>query len=504
MKYDVVIVGSGFGGAVCAMILSKLKYKVLLVEKNKHPRFALGESTTPVVTKTLRFLSEKYDIPELSDYATYSGMKKSDSSLMCGPKELFHYFWHSKGQEKAKVDNEYHEIFVQTPDVSPQLLRSDFDAKLVVQAQQYGSHYIDCTTVEDVCISDNEVTLKLNPDKGDEYSVSAKYLIDATGFRSLLCEKLDLRVPEKELDTPLASRAIFTHFKSVGTLEEAVGNDIEFNERCTVDRLRATQHHCFEGGWYWFIPFDDGVTSVGVNLDLDVYPNNDLGAEEEFWKITNQFPIIKRMLEGRETINIPYIKTGRLQFKAKQAVGDRWALLPAAAVGVDGWFSTGLSLTLISVHRIVEKLNMYLPGDSFKRADFLDYETSLFKEWKNITKMIDGTYKSFKHWDLFKSYCFLCFMGAESYVHSKGYEKPDDETMLLLNVGNDEFLKHFDYFYKEVITHYKANKLLKSDTDNLQKYLTNNMEGFNFREYGNPDKNGIYYKQSKSSPYYFD
>ncbi len=500
MKYDVVVIGSGMAGSVAALLLSKLGYKTLMVEKEKHPRFALGESSTPVMSKKVRNLGQVFGVPELIELSSYDHLMASKSPFLCGPKELFHYFIHQPNQTQAKIGEEYPEIVVQTPEVDTQFLRSELDMRLMEYAKKYGSDYVDQTELLDVDFSPDQALLKLQKGQDQPYEIAAKFFIDATGFRSLLSKKFDLRVPESELDTPLRSRCIFTHFENVGSLEDAVGNDAGFSSRLKIDRIRATQHHCFDGGWYWFIPFDNGVTSVGINLDMDKYPVNELTGEEEFWRVTDQFPIVKTMLQGRKTL-MPYIKTGRLQFRTKQAVGDRWALLPAAATGGDAWFSTGLGLNLLAIHRLIDKLHgVMFPQDEFKRKHLEHYETALFKEWRHITKMVNGIYKSFKHYQVFKSYCFFCFMGAESFVHDGGFKRPGDPSALLLNAGNPEFVRHFEAVYARVLECYEEEAVTHEDAEFFRRYLQNEMRPFNYRDYGNPAYQGIHYRLEEKLP----
>ncbi len=501
-NYDTLVIGSGIAGSVTALLLSKLGYKTLMVEKGQHPRFALGESSTPVMSKKIRNLGKVFDIPEFIDLSSYDRIMTSHNPFLCGPKELFHYFVHKPNQTQAQLNGTYPEIVVQTPEVDTQFLRAELDMRLVTYAQKYGSEYSDHTELLDVDFRDDGAIVRLQKQGAEPYHVKTQFVIDASGFRSLLSKKFDLRIPDAELDTPLRSRCIFTHFETVGRLEDAVGKDEVFNKRLKIDRVRATQHHCFDGGWYWFIPFDNGVTSVGINLDMDKFPMNDRPGEEEFWEFTNRFPIVKAMLQDRKTL-LPYAKTGRLQFRTRLAAGDRWALLPAAATGMDAWFSTGLGLNLISIHRLVDVLNTkVLPKGDFDRRHFEHYEQSLFKEWWHITRMIDGIYKSLKHYEVFKSYCFFCFMGAESFVHNGGIERPNDPNALLLNVGDPEFVRRFEEVYTKVLEYHRKDEISQEESGSLRAYLQNEMRPFNFRDYGNPAYQGIHYRVDKSSPFF--
>ena len=496
--YDAVVIGSGVSGSIAALLLSKLGYSTLLVEKGTHPRFALGESATPVMSQKIRNLGKVYDVPELIELSSYDHIMASKEPFMCGPKELFHYFMHEPGQTSAQVDGRFREIVVQTPEVDTQFLRSELDKRLVEYAIKYGVKYVDMTELLDAEFNDDGVRLRLQKKDGAPYEATSRFLIDATGFRSLLSKKFDLRVPEAELDTPLRSRCIFTHFENIGSLEDAVGNDEGFNRRLKIDRLRATQHHCFDGGWFWTIPFDNGVTSVGINLDMDKHPMNDLPAEEEFWSFTRRFPIVNAMLEGRKNI-MPFAKTGSLQFRTRHAVGDRWALLPAAAIGIDAWFSTGLGMNLIAIHRLIEALhNKAFAKNDFRAEHFRQYEESMFREWYYITRMVDGIYKSFKHYDIFKSYCFMCFMGAESYVIGGGLQRPNDPTALLLNVGNPVFIEHFQRVYAKVLECSRRETVSAEEIESLRSYLQKEMRPFNYRDYGNPQYDGVHYRVRKN------
>lgn len=490
------------GGSATALLLAKFGYKTVMIEKGEHPRFALGESSTPVMSKKIRQMGKAYDIPEFVELSSYDRIMSSEHPFLCGPKELFHYFLHEPGQTEVRQNGEIPEIIVQTPDIDVQFLRSELDMRVMEYAKKYGADYLDHTEVKDIDFRDDGVTLLLQHEDSEPYEMEAEFVVDASGFRSFLANKFDLRLPEEELDTPLMSRCIFTHMKDVGSLEDAVGDDPEFVNRTKVPRSRATQHHCFDGGWYWFIPFDNNVTSVGLSLDMHKYPMNDLSGEEEFWQITNQFPIVKKMLEGRETL-LPYIKTNRLQFRVREAVGDRWALLPAAAIGGDAWFSTGLGITMIAADRLARALhNKMFPNNEFKREHLVPYEEALFKEWWYVTRMIDGIYKSFRHFDVFKSYCFFCFMGAESYVHSKGIWRPDDPDALLLNVGDTEFTKRFEEIYERVKEYSERDHVTEEEAEGLRLYLQNEMKPFNYRDYGNPEYHGIHYRLVKDSPFF--
>jgi tetracycline 7-halogenase / FADH2 O2-dependent halogenase len=490
--FDVAIIGSGMGGSASATMLSKLGYKVVLIEKGKLPRFVIGESTTPLMSKKIRYLGRLYEIPEFEQMSTYDRIKENDLPFTCAPKELFHYFWQEPGQTEAAPKDIIREIIVQTPEVDTQLLRGESDKHMVNVAVQYGAEYRDMTDIQDLHFFDDKVVLDCKSDTRGEYSLEAKYLIDSSGFKSLISQKLNLALPKDELDIPLKSRSIFSHFENINRFEDVSGASEEFINRTPAGRERATQHHCFNGGWVWIIPFENGVTSVGLNLDIDVYGENDLPAETEFWDIISRYPIIHKMIEGKG-MKFPLIKTGRIQHRVKEAVGDRWAMLPGAALGGDAWFSTGLAFTLMCAHRVVDLLHTrVLPHNHFDKSIFKQYETAMFKEWKVSCTMIDGIYKSLKHFEVFKHYCFFCFMGAETFIHNGGVARPHDMESLLLNAGDDVFMERFNSFYELVLELNHYDKVPNETVEYMRRFIQEHMKVYNYRDYGNPIYGGVH------------
>lgn len=495
--FDVAIIGSGMGGSTSATMLAKLGYKVVLLEKGRLPRFVIGESTTPLLSKKIRYLGTTYNIPEFEHMSTYDSIVENKLPFTCGPKELFHYFWQQPGQTDAVVNGLTREIIVQTPEVDTQLLRGESDKYLVDVAVKYGVDYRDLTDVTDLDFAEDKVTIQCRDAQGQDYEITSKFLIDSSGFKSLVGQKLNLAVPQDELDIPLRSRSIFTHFENVEDFEIIANASQEFIKRTPAGRERATQHHCFEGGWVWIIPFGNGVTSVGLNLDMDVYGMNDLPAEEEFWQIVSRYPIIHKMLEGKQ-IKFPFIKTGRIQHRVREAVGNRWAMLPGAAVGGDAWFSTGLAFTVMCAHRIVDLLHTkILPTNHFCKKILGNYETALFKEWKTTCTMVNGIYKSFKHFEVFKHYCFFCFMGAETFMYRGGVSRPHDMNFLLLNAGDDEFMAKFASFYQLVMDLNKAETITQDQLDYMRDFIQVQMKPYNFRDYGNPVHGGVHKRVNK-------
>lgn len=488
--FDVAIIGSGFAGSVCGAVLAKLGWRVVMIERGEHPRFAIGESATPVSSKKIRYMGKKYGIPEFVNMATYDSIKEANIDVCCGPKELFHYFIHDEGVNSLQ-NVKIQEFIVQTPEVDPQYLRADSDKYMVDVAKKYGVEYLDKTEVTDLEFSETGVSIQCRQD-GVDKTIPCKFLIDGTGFKSIVGNKYNLRSTEEEMDTPLKSRSIFTHFTGVKNLDSVLQNLESFEDHSPAPRVRGTQHHCFDGGWFWVIPFESGVTSVGLNLDAEKYPFTDADPEQEFWEFVRKYPVVEELMSEAENVR-PYVKTPRMQFLNKQLVGDRWAMLPASAFGLDAWFSTGLAGSFICVDRLVSLLDKkVLKSDLYDRQELIQYEKAIHREYHYVSRMINGMYKSFKHFDVFKNYASICFMGAESFIVDGGIETDLDPGLLILNTGNDDFIEKFTWMYDKVLELNSNNEVDPEETEGLADYLRNQMKNYNFRQFGDPSMAGMH------------
>jgi len=94
MHHDVAILGAGFGGSLAALIAKQMGMNPILIEKGKHPRFAIGESSTPQADIALQHIAEKYNLPRLKPLVTYGTWKETYPDLSCGPKRGFTYIHH--------------------------------------------------------------------------------------------------------------------------------------------------------------------------------------------------------------------------------------------------------------------------------------------------------------------------------------------------------------------------------------------------------------------------
>ena len=149
---DVLVVGSGFGGSLMAMVLAKLGFRSLVVERGNHPRFALGESSTPLANLVLEQLATTYDIPELLPCCQYGTWKRDRPELVCGLKRGFSYFEHQAHQPFRVLSDRSNQLLVAASnseeDADTHWLRSDFDQYLVSLLPSRGVQLLDRVNVD--------------------------------------------------------------------------------------------------------------------------------------------------------------------------------------------------------------------------------------------------------------------------------------------------------------------------------------------------------------------
>jgi FADH2 O2-dependent halogenase len=407
-QFDVVILGSGIGGTLLGTILARNGVRVLIIEKDTHPRFAIGESTIPETTQMFSVLAKRYSVPELENLSNFQNVRNAVSSA-CGIKRNFSFIYHQKGE--VQRPQEATQMLTWAPPFGPDihLFRQDIDAYLLAVAVSYGAVVRQRTRVVELAIEDNEAYIKT--DRHENYRAS--YLVDAGGFRSLLAQKFDLRETPCLMRT--RSRSIFTHMVNVLPYEQCGPKRSEHGLPSPFHQ--GTLHHIFEGGWLWVIPFNNhpastnSLCSVGLCLDLSFFPNQNLPPEEEFQSIINRFPSIAQQFENAESVR-EWVSTDRIQYSSKQIVGDRFCLLPHAAGFVDPLFSSGLAITLSTVNLLSDRLIKATVDGDFSRNRFADVETWFQKNLAHYDRLVSCSYIAFSNFDLWNAWHRIWMLGS--------------------------------------------------------------------------------------------
>jgi tetracycline 7-halogenase / FADH2 O2-dependent halogenase len=397
-KYDVAILGTGMAGGILGAVLTRNGLKVLLLDAGVHPRFAVGESTTPLASGLIRIIADRYQVPEIRPLSSFRDVQKQ-VSRNCGRKQNFGFIYHREGQPQDP--EQINQLVV--PSVlrtETHLFRQDVDAYLFQVAVKYGAESRLATSITDVEIDPADGVL-LTSDQGDRFRAS--YVIDASGFRSPLAENFGLR--ENPTRAKTHSRTMFTHMIGVRPFDDAP-SAVRHNKPSPWHN--GTLHHIFDGGWIWVIPFGNhpgslnALCSVGLTLDPRAYPEGDVPPGAEFDSFLRRFPDIAWQFQDAAAVR-PWVSTGRLQYSAKQVIGDRFCLTSHAAGFVDALYSRGLVSTLELINSLAWRLITAAQEDDWSTERFTYLEDLQQGQFDFHDSQVYSSFVSFRDYDLWNA-----------------------------------------------------------------------------------------------------
>ncbi|HUG90457.1 MAG TPA: tryptophan 7-halogenase [Planctomycetaceae bacterium] len=418
---EIAVIGSGFGGSLTALLLDRIGRRPMLVDRGSHPRFAIGESSTPIANLVLRDLALRYGLPRLVPLAKYGTWQATYPDVVCGIKRGFSYFQHVPGEPFAPQADHANELLVAASGDEQRSdthwLRSDVDAFLVREVQAAGIPYFDRT---DLTVLEHSPDWQLTGVRdGAPLSIRAKFLVDATGEGGFLERTLGFGSRVGELRT--SSRGIFGHFTGLRPWHDALvaaGGRVEDHPFCCD---HAALHQVLDEGWMWQLRFNNGVTSAGFALDAARSPlDPQIPPEQEWNRLLRKYPAIAEQFAGARLVQPEsgLRRSGRMQRLAGRIVGRNWALLPHTAGFIDPLHSTGIAHTMCGIERLIE-----IVAGQWEHSSLTDelraYEQSVRRELALIDQLVHGCYVCFGRFPLLVSFAMLYFAAATSYEHRR-------------------------------------------------------------------------------------
>ena len=434
-EFDVVILGAGIAGSMLGCVLARNGVAVLILDAFSHPRFAIGESTIPLSTLFVEILSRRFNVPELMALTDPEEYEKNIGST-CGVKANFGYVHHTEGRPQRAEDAQQLGASKIYRHDEIHLFRQDTDAYLTQVAIGYGATVRQDVKITDVAFDDRGVGV--TSARGERFR--GRYIVDATGYRSVLADKFKLR--EEPTTLKHQSRSLFTHMLGVKPYDE-IADAVRFHG-LESPWFKGTLHHLFDGGWLWVIPFNnrEGSTnqlcSVGLTLDPRRYPRTQASPEEEFGRFLERFPEIARQFAGARPVR-EWVATDRLQYSSHTSVGDRWCLMSHASGFVDPFYSRGLINSMEIIQAFSTRMLLAVKDGDFSRTRFKDVETLQDRMLRHNDALVDCSYIAFRDnalWNAFLRVWILGTYAAEATAISllNGYR----------TTGNAGFLKRFD------------------------------------------------------------
>lgn len=429
-EFDVVILGSGFGGSLLAAILSKAGQTVCLVDRQAHPRFAIGESSTPAADMILHHLVEEYALDELLPLCRFGTWRETLLHLKCGCKRGFSYFWHGGEQGYQPSSLHENELLVAASSsrdmADTQWYRSDVDQFLCEYAQRCGVSVMEEWSVSAIKHEDeNEWRLLLEQNEAS-HLLNCRFLVDATGPAGPLMKWLG--IPETTADLHTKTSTIYSHFEQLPTVHGwLAAQDVDQRDfPYPVDD--SAVHHLFSKGWLWQLRFEGGTTSVGfVAPESSAVIQKERSPDENWQALLDRDPVLKQWFGSARLAAIPgrIIQTDRLQRLFSQGAGSDWAALPFTIGFIDPLHSTGIAHTLLGVERLAKILSQSAVRN--RQAELFVYSCRVIQELKHIDRLVAGCYGSLQNFEHFTAWTMLYFAAATTFENRFGS-------------GNDNFL----------------------------------------------------------------
>lgn len=407
---EVAIVGSGFAGSLLARVLTVLGYDVVLLERGVHPRFAIGESSTPLANLSLERLGSRYRLADCHQLATHGRWLAHHPELRRGLKRGFTFYRHHPGQFLANRGLASERLLVAaSPDDAlsdTHWLRADVDHHFVREAVAAGVDYRDRVQLARADIAADSVRVS-GSREGMAFELHANFLVDATGPGGFLARQL--AIPSGLARTDTRSAIVFSHFDGVRLMHDVAPG----MPAGPYPDDWAAVHHLIDEGWMYSLRFDDGVTSAGFLLTpggIAHLGSRDIADPASLWRaLLQRYPTLACAF-GDATPLLPLAFRPLIQHRLARGAGPRWALMPHAYAFIDPLYSTGIAWSLGAVERLALAFEAATAGRRVPEPDILArYEGALAAEADQIDAVVAGAYEAMVHFDLFAAHAMLYF-----------------------------------------------------------------------------------------------
>lgn len=351
--YDVLVIGGGPAGATVSALLAARGRSVVLFEKDRHPRFHIGESLLPMNMPLFQELGVADEVAEI-------GMRKNGID-----------FYAAEEGETQRTTIYFDEAMDNSFPHAFQVRRSDFDRLLLDNAQRSGVEVRQQTRVTSLeRLETDGCQARAVNSEGRESIVTARFLIDASGRDAFLSRrnKALRRNPDHN------AAAIFGHFRNVPRREGRDEGNIGL--------------HWFEQGWFWVIPLKDGVTSVGaVCWPEYLKTRGDMPLADFLQQTIAGSPTLSLLMESAEPVS-EVQGTGNYSYWSNRLHGDGYLLIGDAFAFVDPVFSSGVFLAMKSAQSGAEAVDSILGGAPNAAALLARHERSLRRGIRTVSWFI--------------------------------------------------------------------------------------------------------------------
>lgn len=401
---DVVVIGGGPAGATVSTLIAQHGLRVQLFERERFPRFHIGESLIPEtywVFKRLNMLDKLRASPFVKKHSVrFVGASGKLSQPF--------YFDEHKPHECSQTW---------------QVLRSEFDKLMLDNAREHGVDAHEGVRVLEVLFEGQRaVGVRIADEQGTRREVRAKVVVDASGQSTMLASHFKIRVNDPELK----KGAVWTYYK--GAYRDS-GRD----EGTTM--VLATEGR---KGWFWYIPLHDDVVSVGVVASFDYLFNGRGDHEKIFHEELQRCPTVKQRVEiGRRVAK--FRATKDYSYRASREAGDGWVLVGDAYGFLDPLYSSGVLLALKSGQLAADAIVEGLAKGDTSAAQLGNWAPNYNQGMERMRRMVCQYYDGFSFGRFVKEFPHLKGHLTDLLIGDLFSEKLDEviEPMESMKPGGD-------------------------------------------------------------------
>jgi len=350
------VIGAGPAGAAAARALAARGRHVVVCERDRFPRFHIGESL-------LASANDCFDELGIAERIRAAGFpEKRGASLST----------HDGGAGRPVDFTSSREV--RRPQTW-QVCRERFDQIVVDAAREAGAEVREGVRVDGCDFDPDGVALRWSAGDGARGTLRAAAVVDASGRGGVLARQLGLRRDEPRL----ANVAIYAHYAGVPPLPDDRGGDIRI-----VTRRDA--------GWFWLIPIDDRLTSVGVVLPRELYARLAKGDPERMLaELIADTPAVAELMAAARR-DWPVRVEKDFSYGAAAYAGDRWLLAGDAGAFLDPVFSTGVSIALESGLEAARELDAALAAGDLSARRFRRFERTQRRRFAIFRRFVVAFY----------------------------------------------------------------------------------------------------------------
>jgi flavin-dependent dehydrogenase len=357
-SYDVIIIGSGPAGSSVSALLAEKGHRVLVLEREKFPRYHIGESLLPFTYQPLQRLGLIDRMKKSAFVKKYSVQFVSPSGRASLPFYFFNRY------DRNSVAQTW------------QVLRSEFDQMLMENSRAKGAEIKEETTVKELIWENGAVKgVRAQTNDGDVVEFRAPITLDCTGKEAFTAVRNNWRVK----DPGLNKVAVWTYYKGAKRDEG-------------IDEGATTVAYVPEKGWFWYIPQHNDMVSVGVVAEGKYLTRGGIKAPEEIFKREieeNQW--IKQHLAVGQQVG-KYFLTSEYTHHAKHCATEGLLLVGDAFAFLDPVFSSGVMLALKSGVLAADAVHNAIVSKDFSPGQFSEYATFIRQGVENMRKLVYAFY----------------------------------------------------------------------------------------------------------------